>query len=715
MEVKTFCRICEPLCGLTATVQDGRITNIKPNTDHVHSKGHFCVKAKAAVDVTYDEDRVLQPMRRTGRPGEFKAVSWDEALKAIAHRLNRVRADYGNDAVAIAQGNPTAFSYATSFFIGGFQSALDVKWRYAPNADDAAARHAASQFNFGSLLKIPIPDVWRSDFVLIIGANPKVSHSSIFSEPRLMEALRSRVTKGGRVVVVDPRRTETAREFEHIPIVSGQDPSFLIVMLRTILEEHLFDAEVMGKYAAGTDEFRLQLERFDLADCAAKAGMKLLTIQQLARDFAASPSACIYGRTGTCTQLFGTFTNMLLDFLSLLTGNLHSEGGNVFAWSPIDFETMAEKSGWASFNKAPTRVHKHPDVFGVHPTTSFVPDTLVPGKGRVRALVSIASNMALSSPVAGEPIEQALNDLDFHVSLDFYMNETNKFADYILPVPTFYEREDFPMVVMSAMLRPSLFATPAVVDKIGDCREEWKILNDICKHMGLGGAYASPFMRLLSKCGIKTTPKTMFDILLRTSKSGDKFGLSPSGLSAKKLLTNPDGINLKAEIPLADLSDMLRTENNRVNLCSDTIISEFARLGEISVDPEYPYRLFGRREVKSINSWLHNIRKLMPDGRTNCAIINSAEAAKIGVETGQDIEISSTRGKIVAPVLVNDDVGSGQVSLPHGWGHNGGWKNANDAGGINSNLLAGYDRADLEPLAGMSVLNGIPVSIRAAH
>ncbi len=710
-EAKTHCRICEPQCALVATLENGILTKVRGNSDNPFSQGHLCVKAGAAIDVVYDQDRVLEPLRRVGGPGEFEPVGWDEALDDIASRLSEIQAEHGPESFAAFPGNPVGFNYAASFFVSGFMAALKMKWKYGVASDDSAARQVASALLYGSMSILPKPDIWRTDFVLIVGANPKVAHSSTVAEPKFLEGLRQVKSRGGRVVVVDPRRTETAKEFEHVPIVAGEDSWMLIGMIKDIIDNNLHDEDYIHEHVGKFEEFKYHLRDFDVAECAARAGLTPDRLKALAREFATAESACIYARTGTCTQFFGTLTNLLLDTLLAITGNLEKPGGGVFGWTPIDFEKFAEAAGWSSYNTNPTRVFQHPDVFGFHPSTSLVPDIEVPGKGQIKALMTMGGNPVMSSGAGGPAMEAALRKLDFHFSLDMYVSETNKYADYILPVPTFYEREDAPLLSMGEMLRPAIWFSSAVLPVQGNCRSEWEILNDICARMGVGGAYASPLMRRLAKMGIKIRPDQLFDLLLRTSRVGDNFGLKPSGLNLKKLKSSPDGIEFFDQSPVTSVGDRMKTADKKVNICAEVLISELKRRREYAVDENYPMRMFGRREVKSINSWLHNAKRVMPNGRTSRVMIHPNDAEKYQIRADQSIKVSSNSGSIVLPVEISDDVTPGQICVPHGWGHSGGWKRANAAGGANANILASGARENLEPIAGMSVFNGIPVSI----
>lgn len=346
-EQHTFCRICEPLCGLIATVDDGVLVNVRPDRAHVHSKGFMCTKAPAMVEVTYDDDRVLTPLRRVGGPGQFEPVSWDDAMEDITHRLRRARHEHGTDSVATFWGNPPAFSYATMLMLSGFQDALDVKWRYNINSEDAASRTVANHLLYGSPLNLHLPDLWRTHFAFIVGANPFVSRGSLVSEPRFKEALDSVIARGGRVIVVDPRRTETARRYEHVPIRAGTDPWLLLTLLNILITEDLVDHDALASTTTGYHQLAALVRSFDPERSATECGVAVHTIYDIARSLAAAPNAAVYGRHGACTQQFGTLNNLVLDMLAIVTGNYSVEGGLVPAWGPSTYTSSPRPLGWA--------------------------------------------------------------------------------------------------------------------------------------------------------------------------------------------------------------------------------------------------------------------------------------------------------------------------------------------------------------------------------
>lgn len=711
-ERTTFCRLCEPLCGLIARVEGNRLVSVRGDKENPHSKGFACVKATGMIDITYDPDRVLTPLRRVGEPGNFEPVSWDDALADIAQNLKRIVDGHGPKAFAAFLGNPPAFNYSPMIWLQGFMSAVGSPWKFAPNGEDAAARCAASAILYGDPTLFLKPDVWRTDFAVIIGANPFVAQGSLMSEPRIREALDGIVARGGRVVVVDPRRTETARRFEHIPIRAGTDPYLLAALLHVLIVEHRVDHAFLDAHSVGYSTLAELVGPYSPEAVEGTCRVPAGTITDLARSFAEASSGYVCGRTGTCTQRFGTMNNLLQDLITIVTGNLDRPGGLIWPWGPIDFSRFAEMAGWSTYGKIHTRVRGLPEVLGMLPSLGFPADVLTPGEGQIRALLSFGSNWAHSTGIAPEA-QKVLEALEFHFSIDLYINETNRFAHYILPTPTFYEREDLPLTFGADMLRPAIWATEAVIDRIGDTREEWDILNDLARRMGLGGAYVLAPLRWLAGHGLALKPRTMVDALLRLSSVGDLFGLRRSGLSWRKLTKeHVHGVALRDHLPTGVLTKKLRKRRGTLNLASPELISEFGRLRAHTDDARFPLRAHQMRELRSMNTWMHNAERLMPASRGFAALVHPDDIASLGIGDGSEATIVSSAGSITVPIRITDEVSPGNIAIPHGWGHAGGsWQRANAAGGVNSNRLVSRADDDIEALAAMTILNGIPVRL----
>jgi len=712
----TFCRICEAECGVIAEVEDGRIVDVRADRENPHSQGFMCTKAKAMVEVLNDPDRVTTPLKRVGGPGEFEPVSWDEALEDIASRLKAIVDRYGPKAFATHVGNPSAFDVSGSMAATGLREAIGSPWGYGVNGEDGASFVVAAALQLGSPAIFLRPDLWRTDFLLMAGANPWISKGSIISEPQIRSAMKQVVERGGRVVVIDPRRTETARHFEHVPVRPGADAWLFLGMLRLIFDEGLADHAFLGRHTTGSERLRALVAGIELDRCAERCGVPAETIADVARGFATSPSATAYGRTGVCTQRFGTLNNLLINSLNVVTGNLNRPGGAMFGWGAVDFPKLAKSGGLDNVGVVRTRTLGLPRALGLLPTQSLWRDISEPGEGQIRALLTFSTNPVLSSGAGGERLERALGQLDLHFSLDLYMNETNKHAHYILPGTTFYERPDIPLLGLALQVRPTLYATDAVVKPRGDCREEWRVLNEIAKRMGLGGAYPVKPLRMLSKLGVEIHPMKLYDAAIRTGPVGDLFGLRRRGWSLKKLRKRrPHGVELAEHLPVQKLERVLATPDKKVHLAPDELAEEVDRLLAHCDDEAFPLRAVGMRELKSHNSWMHNAPRLTSESRRPSALVHPDDARAAGItDDGDLLEIESASGTITVPAEITADMSPGTVAIPHGWGHDGGWQLANRVGGANSNVLASSEADDIEPLAGMSILNAIPIRIRAA-
>ena len=709
-EKVTFCRICEPLCGLVATVEDGRLQKLRPDPEHPLSRGYACPKGIAMTDVQNDPDRVLYPLKRTGGSGEFERVGWPEAMGDIAERLRRVLDERGPAAVGWYMGNPGAFSYSHVLWTKGFLDALGSPHYYTAGSQDVNNRFAASALLYGSPLLVPIPDIARTDFLFMVGANPLVSHGSVLSAPRVREQLLAITDRGGRVVVVDPRRTETARQFEHLPVHPDSDGWLLLSMLNVIFEEGLADKTYLAAHTAGWEFIAHQAAAYPPESTEQRTGIEPERLREVARAFAKAEHAAAYGRTGSCLGRFGTLVAFLLDALNAVTGNLDRPGGAVFGDPPIPLDEIGEKAGLDTYGKTRSRFGNIPDVLGNLPATLLPREITTPGERQIRALFVSAGNPVLSVP-DGNALEAALGQLDLMVSLDFYVNETNKHADYVLPSTTFLEREDIPVALMGFFSTPFAQTTEPVVEPAGEARQEWEVIDELSRSVGVA-PYSPPALRRLARLGIRVTPRRLIDFLLRLGRRGDLFGLRRSGLSLAKLARHPHGIVLDDHVATGVLNRKVRHKDGRVHLHAAEISSELDRVAALNGErSDFPLKLIGMRELRSHNSWMHNAALLMRGGRTHSLRMHPDDATEAGIADGDRVTVASTSGSVEVPVSVTDEMTPGTVALPHGWGHCGGWQLANEVGGVNVNLLAPSSPESLERLAGMAHLNGIPVRV----
>lgn len=707
----TYCRICEPLCGLVATVEDGKVTKLRPDKEHPITRGFACPKGIAMVDVQNSPERLLHPVRRKA-DGSFERVSWDFALTDIGRRLRAIRDDHGVAGIGYYLGNPSAFSYSSLVWLKGMVDALGSPHFYSASSQDTNTRLAASAFFYGSPLTIPVPDLHRTDFLFMLGANPIITHGSMISGTHVRDALNGIVARGGRVVVVDPRRTETARMFEHVPVRPDGDAWLLLSMLHVILDEQLEDRQALSDDATGAEALRALVERFPPEETEDRSGVPATSVRLLARDLATARSAACYGRVGACTGGFGTLVCFLLDTLNLVTGNLDSPGGAVFPTPPVDIYETVVKRGLDTYATRHSRVGGLPEVMGGMPAGVMADEILTPGPGQLRAVIVVSGNPVLSVP-NGPALERALGKLELLVALDIGINDTNRHADYILPATTFLEREDMPLQMFPYQLRTFVQWTEPVVAPRGEARQEWTILRDICAELGIVPSSVSEIRRL-GRLGRMIGPRRLFDAMLRLGPYGDRFGLRRGGLSVKRLRNDhPHGVVLSEQVPTGVLRSRVTHVDKRVHISPPEIRGEVERLvASGAPDAQFPLKLFGRRELRSINSWMKNSSKLVRGGKGPTCCLHPDDAHELGVKDGERALITSRVGSVEALVEVTADVVRGAACLPHGWGHRVGVDgSANGIGGPNYNALTLAGPAELEPLAGMSKLNGVHVRV----
>jgi len=706
---KIWCGVCEATCGLVATVEDERITKIRPDDSHPNSEGFACPKGILFPKVLEDPDRVLAPQRRRA-DGTFESVSWDEALDDIGRRLNAIVAQYGRESVGVALGNPTGWNYGAFLSAFGMAAALKTKHFFTAGSVDINNYWVVGELLYGHNLTNPIPDFDRTDFLLVIGANPIVSHGSMVTVGNVRRRMTDIVGRGGRIVVVDPRRTETAELFEHLPVRPDSDAWLLAGMLKVILDEGLQHREMLAHQTTGADTLTALVADFDLDRAAAETGIPRASIEQLARDVAAAPSACVYGRCGASLGRFSTLTKYLIDVLNVVTGNLDRPGGAVFSMPYVDAEVLTKLLRVNGYDRWRTRVDGVPEVLGTTPLACLPREVRTPGPGQMRALVGVSTNLAATSP-ASDDMEGALSELDLFVSLDPYITETNQHADYVLPPKLLLEREGLPLFGQLHYTIPNASWTDAIVPARGDVRDDWWILDEICKRIGMVPSPA-PGAQLLGRLGVRLPPHVAVDAFMRLSRFGDLFGLRRSGISRKKLMGHDGAIKLADGIETGVLRKKIHTKDKRVHLGHDLFRDEITRMyATPTADVEHPLRLFTIRELRSQNSWLHNVPKLMSGGRGCRLRMHPDDASERGIEDGAIVAVASRWGRIEVEARVTDEVMPGSVGMNQHWGHKGGWKTAVAAGGARYNDLAPNTPETFDAISGQAWLNGIGVEV----
>ncbi|MCK0174883.1 MULTISPECIES: molybdopterin-dependent oxidoreductase [Mycobacteriaceae] len=719
----TFCRICEPLCGMIATVEDGRLVALRPDRDHPLSAGFACQKGIAFTEVVNDPDRVTVPLRRRA-DGGFDPVSWDEALSDIAARITDIHGRHGSGAFGWYMGNPAAFSYSHLFGVMAFIKGIGGESHFfTSSTQDTSSRLLASQFLYGSPMSVPIPDVNRVDLLVLMGANPVVSHGSFLTAPRLKDRLHDIVRRGGRVVVIDPRRSETAARFDWLGINADADAHLLLSLLQVMFAEDLVDRAAVARQADGLDWLRAQSGAFTPEDTQQHTGVDPDTVRALARELATTPRAAVYGRLGTCVGRNGTLTSFLIDAVNLVAGNLDRPGGSVFSTLGVPGQRWAMMPAAAYLRRAyarkRTRVGGFRAVIAAEPAALMAKEITMPGRRRVRALFVSAGNPVLSVP-NGDELEAAAADLELMVALDLYVNETNAHCDYVLPVTTMYERDDFAVTFQTFQATPFRQATQAVSAPVGQVRTEWEIIAELIARTTVRTPVFTALRAagaLARRRGRRLTARPMVDGMIRMAQGGNLFGLRRDGLTFRRLTDrHPHGIVVAEHVRTGVLSQVVAYRQGRIRLAHDDIAGEIAALARRSVPAGYPLRLIGIREARSENSWMHNAPLLMRGDRTQRALMHTEDASERRIADGDVVRVRSAHGRIDLPVTLTTDIVRGAVAVPHGWGHRGTgrWRLANAAGGANVNRLMSSEPADVEALAGMSWLTGVPVEVEPA-
>lgn len=700
---KTFCGICEASCGLIATVEHGVVTSIGPDPDHPSSKGFICIKGAQFHQVAADPDRVLHPLRRLP-DGTFEQATWDEALDDIAGRLQAIRREHGGRAIGAIFGNPISWNYTAGVALNGFISALKTQHYYTSASLDINNYWAAADLLYGHTLVTPLPDFAETDFALILGANPVVSHGSLVTTGRIREVLLGIPARGGRVVVVDPRRSETAELFEHVAIRPGADPWLLAALLRVLFEEDLIHPSA-HRIASGLDELRRLVEHFDPDRTEAETGISADVVTDIARSLAAAPTAVAYGRCGASLGRYSTLTKFLIDALMVVTGNLDRRGGMVFGDPMVDLESASSQFGRGRWR---TRVSGVPELNSTAPLACLPEEITTPGDGRLRALFGLSSNIVTSAPGSGDTAA-ALAELDLMVWLDPYVTETSRHADWILPPTLWLEREQMPIFTQSQATVPHAQWVAPVVAGAGESRDDAWIIDEIARRVGIV-PIGLPGAQLLGRLGIRPQPRHLIDLALRLGKNGDLFGLRRGGLSRRKLMATEGAVKLADACPTGVLASKVKHKDGLIHLAHPEMHAEAERLVGGSEDPAFPLRLFTVRELRSHNSWMHNIPRLMKGDRRCHALVHPDDAAGLG----DHATITSPWGTITVPVKVTDEVVAGSVGLTQGWGHEGGWRTAVEGGGSSYNSLTPAGADEIDRPSGNAFFNGIPVVLSAA-
>ncbi|MBL8286903.1 MAG: molybdopterin-dependent oxidoreductase [Rubrivivax sp.] len=707
------CQLCEAMCGLAIRLDGDRVVAVRGDEADPFSRGFVCAKGVALTQAHHDPDRLRTPVRRTAG-GRFEPLAWSEALALAGERLLAVRAAHGADALALYMGNPTVHNHGAVLLRAGLQKAIGTRNCFSASSQDTAPRFATSYWLYGSSLAIPVPDIDRTHHFLCVGANPLVSNGSLMTAPDLRSRLRALRARGGRIVVVDPRRTETAEAAdEWVPIRPGTDAALLLAMVQVLARDGRVDAARVERIADGWPRIAAAIEPFTPERAAAWTGVPAEVIRRLAREFADAASGVAYSRVGVCNTRHGTLATWATDLLNLAAGRLGEVGGSMFPSPAIDIAALTPLlgDGWSRWK---SRVRGLPETFGDLPAAALAEELETPGAGQVRAFVCYAGNPVLSVP-NGRRVARALAALEFMVAIDPYINETTRHAHLILPPSSTLAEEHVDLFFANVAVRDTIRLSPAAVARADGARADWQILLEIAERLGggpVGIGVLDAAWRAGRRLGLRWHPTFVADALLRLGRHGDRFLPGSRGLSMSKLRAQPHGVDLGALEP--GVARRVLHRGGRVRAAPEPVLRELPRLAAAMAAPRPELVLIGRREARSCNSWLHNLPALV-SGKPRCVLqVHPQDAARAGVASGASAMLDSRihRGPVL--VEVTERITPGVVCLPHGFGHSEAapWQNVAGAQpGVSANDWT--DDSDVEGLVGQSVLNGVTVRLSA--
>lgn len=715
------CNLCEAICGVEITVESERQLTIRGDKDDPFSRGYICPKAVALQDFHFDSDRLRHPMRRT--PTGWQRIDWNEAFDEVARNLKRVNKTYGRNSTATYLGNPTVHNYGALLFAPGFLRSLHTRNRFSATSVDQLAHHLAAYLMFGHQLLLPVPDLDRTNLFLMLGANPAVSNGSMMTAPGISIRLQTLRQRGGKVILIDPRRNETARLVDqHLFIRPGTDVFLLLALLHVVFAEQLTRMDHLASFTTGIDTMATLVKEFSPERVASVTGIEAAKIRRLAREFAAAESAVCYGRIGVSTQEFGGTCQWLINVLNIVTGNFDRPGGAMFtlpAFDPVTApESLASRGSYARWH---SRVRHLPEFGGELPVAALAEEILTPGPGQVKAFVTLAGNPVLSTP-NGRELDRALETLEFIVAIDPYINETTRHAHIILPPTSPLERDHYDLAFHLLAIRNIAKFSPVLFERDKDALHDWEILVELQTRMQHDGPRASVYGAMKRKFVRRFFgPERLLDLGLRFGPYGAKLNPFSNGLTLKKVKASVHGIDLGPLRPC--LPERLRTDNRSIDLAPELFVQDLERvkskLADATVESNGQLLLIGRRQLRSNNSWLHNSERLVKGNpaKPRCTILmHPTDAAARHLQPGQAALVKSRVGTITLPVELSNEIMRGVVSIPHGWGHDREGNKlaiAEQHAGASINDLT--DEARIDVICGTAAFNGTHVTVEAAH
>lgn len=638
------CNLCEAICGIEIKHENGKVLSIAGDKNDPFSRGHVCPKALALKDIYEDKNRLKMPVKKVGN--DWQEISWDEAFDEIARRIGEIQTKYGRNSVAVFQGNPSVHNFGTLLSSGELLKSLKTQNHYTATSVDQLPHHFAAWAMLGHPLLLPIPDIDRTEYFLVFGANPLASNGSLMTAPDIINRLEAIKKRGGKIVLIDPRKTETARvTSEHHFIKPSSDVYFLLAIINTLFAENLVNLERLNDFTDGVETLREVSKDYAPEKVESLTGISAEEIKRIAIEFATAKSAVCYGRMGVSIQKFGSLCQWLINSINILTGNLDRAGGAMFT-APA-FDILAASKGTNIFNRWQSRVRKLPEFMGELPVAALAEEILTDGEGQIKALFTSCGNPVLSTPNGGQ-LEKALDKLEFMVSIDIYINETTSKADIILPPATGLENSHYDVVFnVLAVRNTAKYSTP-LFPKAEGARYDWEIFQTLAHRL----SGSSEPLKL-----VPPEAKLGFGLMLGQYK-----------LSLEELQKNPHGVDLGELKPC--LPERLFTENKRLNLAPEVLVKDLERLKieEIKTD-EFPFALIGRRHLRDCNSWLHNSEVLVK-GKNRCTVlINKTDAERLNLQNNQTVKVSSRTGAVEIPAEITENIAEGVVSIPHGYGH----------------------------------------------
>jgi anaerobic selenocysteine-containing dehydrogenase len=691
------CDICEAICGLEIKVSGSKIVSIKGDDNDPISHGHICPKATALEDKQFDPDRLRQPMRRVG--DDWEAISWQEAIEITASRLVEIQGAYGNDAVGTYFGNPAYHGVENPVYGVGFMQSLETKNTFTVASMDQLPHAMVNYWFYGQGYFLSVPDIDRTDYLLVMGGNPLASMGSLMGAPGFKERTKKLQDRGGKLVVIDPRRSETADiADEHHFIRPGADTALLAAMLNVMVDEGLIDLGALPDYIDGLPEVFEKIKPFTAERAAPIAGIDVETIKRLSREFVAADSAGLYGRIGTNTQMFGTVSAWLIEIINIATGNLDRTGGMMFTNPAMD--PFGDGPG-GSYDTYRSRVSGYPECLGEIPVAVLAEEIETPGDGQIRAMVMLAGNPVLSFP-NGSRLEAAFEQLDFMVAVDPYINESTRFADIILPPPGALEGSRFDIIYNMLTVRNTARFNEPIFPKAPSALYDWEIFAELGEAMARKkGQEPAP----------RVSPEEMVDAGLRAGPYGEAAG-HPAALTLDKVRAENHGIDFGPLEPC--LPERLYTDDKRIQCATPEVMADLERVESdlFSETGSDELVLIGRRQLRNKNSWMHNYQRLVK-GKDRCILfMHPTDMQDRQLREGQTVRVTTRVGEISVPVSGSDEMMRGVISLPHGWGH--GRKGtrmatANAHPGVSLNDIT--DDSRMDPICGNAAFSGTPVTV----